>query len=93
MLIYAETVVDGRYSKKRLAKISEWWQRRHSPRRRLKRLPKVREVLQYRQSSSQVYSGTKPWAITTAYMSAQSYRGGQRGQSPHARLPKVCEVL
>ena len=58
MLVYAETVVEGRYSEKRLAKVSEWWHRRHNPLRRLKRLPKVREVLQYRQSSTQVYLGT-----------------------------------
>ena len=64
MLIYAETVVEGRYSEKRLAKVSKWWHRQHSPLRTLKRLPKVREVLQYRQSSTQVYIGTKRWAVT-----------------------------
>ena len=65
MLIYAETVVEGRYNEKRLPKATEWWQRRHNPLRRLKRLPKVREVLQYRQSSTQVYFGTKRWTVTT----------------------------
>ena len=65
MLIYAETAVEGRYSEIRLAKVSEWWQRRHSPLRGLKCLPKVREVLQYRQSSTQAYLGTKRWTVTT----------------------------
>ena len=48
ILTYAETFVEGRYSEKRLAKVSEWWQQRHNPQRKSKRLAKVREVLQYR---------------------------------------------
>ena len=45
---------------------------------------KVREVLQYRQFSTQVYLGTKRWAVTlqVRLSSAQIYREGQRGQSP-----------
>ena len=58
MLIYAETVVEGRfYFEKRLAKVSETWQRRHNPLRRLKRQPKICEGLQYRQSRVRQYNG------------------------------------